>query len=97
MELVRLLIQEGADVNAKDEDGESPLHGAMARGDNYNVARTLIENGADLSGKAVDGKTPLHNIFNDTISHVLMRDDWLENMLPDSEAMSIAHYLAWTR
>ena len=96
MELVGLLIQEGADVNARDEDGESPLHGAMARSDNYNVARTLIENGADLSSKAVDGKTPFHNIFNDTISHVLMRDDWLENMLPDSEAMSITHFLAWS-
>ena len=96
MELVRLLIQEGADVNAQDEDGESPLHGAMARSDNYNVARTLIENGADLSSKAVDGKTPFHNIFNNTISHVLMRDEWLENILPDSEAMSITHFLAWS-
>ena len=95
-ELVRLLIQEGADVNALDEDGESPLHGAMARGDNYNVARTLIEYGADLSNKAVDGRTPFHSIFNNTISHVLMRDDWLENMLPDSEGMSITHYLAWS-
>lgn len=96
MELVRLLIREGADVNAQDEDGESPLHGAMARSDNYHVARTLIENGADLSSKAVDGKTPLHNIFNNTVSHVLMRDDWLETMLPDSEAMSITHFLAWS-
>ena len=96
MELVRLLIQEGADVNAQDEDGESPLHGAMARSDNYDVARTLIENGAELSSRAIDGKTPLHNIFNNTISHVLMRDDWLENMQSDSEAMSITHFLAWS-
>ena len=96
MELVRLLIQEGADVNAQDEDGESPLHGAMARSDNYNVARTLIEHGADLSSRAFDNKTPFHTIFNNTISHVLMRDDWLESMLPDSEAMTITHYLAWS-
>ena len=96
MELVRLLIQEGADVNAQDEDGESALHGAMARSDNYDVARTLIENGAELSTRAIDGKTPLHNIFNNTISHVLMRDDWLENMQSDSEAMSITHFLAWS-
>ena len=96
LELVRLLIQEGADVNTQDEDGESPLHAAMARGDNYNVARTLIENGADLSSKAIDGKTPFHTIFNNTIGQVLMRDDWLENMQPDSEAMSISHYLAWS-
>ena len=96
MELVRLLIQEGADVNAQDEDGESPLHGAMAKSDNYNVARTLIENGAELSSRAIDGKTPFHNIFNNTISQVLMKDDWLENMQPDSEAMSITHFLAWS-
>ena len=96
LELVRLLIQEGADVNAQDEDGESSLHAAMARGDNYNVARTLIENGADLSSRAVDGKTPFHTIFNNTIGQVLMRDGWLENMQPDSEAMSISHYLAWS-
>lgn len=96
MELVRLLIQEGADVNAQDEDGESPLHVAMARSENYNVARTLIENGADLSSKAVDGRTPFHTIFNSTISQVYMRDEWLERMIPDSEGMSITHFLAWS-
>jgi len=96
MALVRLLIQEGADVNAQDEDGESPLRGAMARSDNSDVARTFIQNGAIMSSKAVDGKTPFHNIFNNTISHVLIRDDWPENMLPDSEAMSITHFLAWS-
>ena len=96
LELVRLLIQEGADVNAQDEDGDSPLHSAMMRPDNYDVARTLIENGADVSSRAVDGKTPLHTFFNTTVSHVLMRDDWIEKVPPDGENMSIAHILAWS-
>ncbi|KAL9639003.1 MAG: hypothetical protein Q9164_001204 [Protoblastenia rupestris] len=95
LELVRLLIQEGADVNAQDEDGDSPLHSAMMRPDNYDVARTLIESGADVSSRAVDGKTPLHTFFNTTVSHVLMRDDWIEKLPPDVENMSIAHILAW--
>ena len=95
-ELVHLLIREGADVNAQDEDGDSPLHGAMALRENYDIARILIDHCADFSLTAVDGRTPLHNIFNDTISHVLMRDDWTESILPDSEGMSITHYIAWS-
>ena len=96
VELVRLLIQEGADVNAQDEDGDSPLHSAMVRADNYDVARTLLENGADLSSRAIDGKTPLHTFFNTTVSQVLMRDEWVEKVLSDSEHLSIAHMLAWS-
>ncbi|KAL6714753.1 Ankyrin repeat domain-containing protein 55 [Lecanora helva] len=96
LELVRLLIQEGADVNAQDEDGDSPLHSALVRSDNYEVTRTLLENGADLSSRAVDGKTPLHTFFNTTVSLVLMRDEWVEKVLPDSEHLSVAHMLAWS-
>jgi len=96
MALVCLLIQGGADVNAQDEDVESPLQGAMARSDNYDVASTFIQNGAIMSSKAVDGKATFHNSLNNTISHVLMRDDWFESMLPDSEAISITHFLAWS-
>ena len=97
MDLTRLLIKEGADINAQDEDGESPLHAAMARSGNYDIARTLIEHGADLSTRAIDGKTPFHNIFNDTIGSVLMRgNEWLEYMHPDGEGMSISHYLDWS-
>lgn len=96
LHLTRLLIREGADVNAQDEDGESPLHAAMAKDGNYNIARTLIEHGADLSSKAIDGKTPFHNLFNDTIGTVLMSDAWLEHTTPDAEGMSISHFLAWS-
>ena len=96
LELVRLLIQEGTDLNAQDEDGETPLHRAISTSDNYDMTRLLLENGADISNKATDGKTPLHNLFNNTIGEVLIKEDWIEDTLPDSESMSITHYLAWS-
>ena len=96
-QLTRLLIREGANINAQDEDGESPLHAAMARSGNYEIARTLLEHGADPACRAIDGKTPFHHIFNDTIGAVLIKgDEWLEHIRPDAEGMSISHYLAWS-
>ena len=96
LQLIQLLIQGGADVNAVDEDGETPLHGAVAVKGNYDTARLLIENGADLSNRAADGKTPLHCIFTDTVGDIYMKEEYLEDVLPDSEGMSITHFLAWS-
>ena len=96
LRMIKLLIQEGGDVNAQDEDGETPLHWAMGRDGNYEVARLLIENGADIANNTVDGSTPLHTFFNDTVGQILMQDDWIEDTLPNSEGMSIAHFLAWS-
>lgn len=97
LELVRLLIQEGADVNAGDEDGDTPLHWSMTKKGNFNVAKLLIENGADLANFAVDRKTPLHTLYNDTLKEVLLRDDWIEETPPDSQGMSITHFMAWSK
>ena len=96
LRLIRLLIQEGGDVNAQDEDGETPLHWAMATDDNYEVARLLIENGADLANNTVDESTPLHTYFNSTVAQVLLRNDWIEETLSNSQGMSIVHFLAWS-
>ena len=54
----RFLIDNGADVNAKDSTGNSPLHRAASNGDIY-TARLLIDNGADVNTKNDEGKTPL--------------------------------------
>ena len=55
---VRLAINFGADVKAKNEWGKTPLHWASC----YNhiaIAKLLLERGADVGAK-VDGWTPLH-------------------------------------
>ncbi|GKT91873.1 ankyrin repeat protein [Colletotrichum tofieldiae] len=58
--LVSLLIEKGADIEAKDEDGQTPLfHACRFRNDA--VARLLIEKGADIEVKDKNGRTPLAN------------------------------------
>ncbi|MFP4026210.1 MAG: ankyrin repeat domain-containing protein [Candidatus Brocadiia bacterium] len=58
MEIVRLLIEKGADVNARGSADLTALHKAAAAGD-VDLARLLLENGADPSLKDKQGKTPL--------------------------------------
>lgn len=56
-EATRLLIENGADVNLKDDNGSTPLHGAVVFG-RADVAKLLVENGANLQVRNNDGGTP---------------------------------------
>lgn len=46
-EMAKVLIDAGADVNAQDADGETPLHKAI-RGDHAHCAWGLMQQGADI-------------------------------------------------
>lgn len=59
-EIVRLLVEEGADINAETEQGGlTALRYAIMAG-NYEMTTYLIENGADVSQENEHGWTPLH-------------------------------------
>ena len=53
-----LLLKAGANVNAADKDGETPLHVAAAHADGPCVS-LLAAAGAKLGAVAMDGSTPL--------------------------------------
>jgi len=54
-EIAKLLIAKGANVNAKDGNGSTPLHYANTK----EIAEPLIAEGANVNAKNKDGKTPL--------------------------------------
>jgi len=57
-EIVELLIAEGADVNAKDKLGDTPLQVAAYQG-HKEIAELFIANGAYVNAKSDNGRTPL--------------------------------------
>ena len=58
IDLAKMLIMRGADVNDKSKYGLTPLHIASIAG-HVEVVELLIENGANVNGEDASGKTPL--------------------------------------
>ncbi|KAH9010117.1 ankyrin repeat-containing domain protein [Lactarius hengduanensis] len=58
--VVRLLLERGVDVNARDEEQATPLHLASYYGDGDNVTEVMLDHGALVNAKDIRGQTPLH-------------------------------------
>jgi ankyrin repeat protein len=74
MAIVKLLVERGADVNARQHGGWTALHAAAFNGDQA-MAEYLVAHGADMSQKSDDGKTAL-DIAVEKGHHPLA--EWLE-------------------
>lgn len=53
-------LANGADVNAKTNEGLTPLHDTVVPYYQTQMAKLLIAKGADVKAKDNDGSTPLH-------------------------------------
>jgi ankyrin repeat protein len=58
VDAVKLLLEAGADADAKTPDGDTALHLAAFAG-KLDIVRALVEGGADMSVKDAAGKTAL--------------------------------------
>jgi len=56
--IVKMLLDNNADPNVREQGGHTPLHAAAQNGDNEMIL-ILLHGGADLLVKSNDGKTPL--------------------------------------
>ena len=73
--ICRALIQNGADIDAVDDSGETVLHKA-ARRNNLGMCRLLLEFGAAVNTGCNHGWTPLHEIclaFNRDVTLIIIK------------------------
>ena len=56
--VLEYLINQGADVNARNNTSNTPLHLAARRNPNVEVLRHLIDRGADVNARNESGETP---------------------------------------
>lgn len=67
-ELVRVLVDAGADLNACDNEGWTALHAAASRGIPLEIVRYLVLKGGNPAAVNADGELPLDLADNDQIA-----------------------------
>jgi ankyrin repeat protein len=73
LEIARLLVAGGANVNSRDRDGSTPLHSAAAGGQ-VEMVRFLLGKKADRSARDAKGRGPADVVDGDTPAGAQIRN-----------------------
>ena len=94
-DVIRLLLEHGADVNMlKVDNGETPLHLAAYRG-RVEVVRVLLEHGANLGAQDNQGRIPLQQaVFQEAVEviRVLLEHGSHHVGVKDNQGRTPLHY-----
>jgi ankyrin repeat protein len=69
--VISALLSHGANVNARDADGRTPLYWAVYAKD-YNCTRELVSQGADINATDDEGSTMLHVAAKRNVNQLLL-------------------------
>jgi ankyrin repeat protein len=69
VECVRILAQAGANVNARDDDGNTPLHETFLT----DMEEELLKLGADVNARNHDGETPIFTTVDDNAVELFIK------------------------
>ena len=78
-DVVRLLLDYNADVNVRDEFGETALHRVVSFGDTESdksccgLVQLLLDAGADVNAASIKGKTPLYIACSNGLDSTVMK------------------------
>uniref|UniRef100_A0A914UVC5 Uncharacterized protein n=1 Tax=Plectus sambesii TaxID=2011161 RepID=A0A914UVC5_9BILA len=80
--IVEFLTRQGADINAQDNEGWTPLHAAACCG-NPEIVRFLISQGVDLTITNSDKELPIDLAEDDECRHILEEEYERQGIDPD--------------
>jgi ankyrin repeat protein len=100
--VTELLLEHGMDVNAQDNNHNSPLHSA-SYGGNLEIARLLVNHGAQTDAMNDQGETPLHEVSHGEYESqadgvdlaVLLLEDGVDVNAQDNEGLTPLHLASW--
>ena len=90
--MVKLLLDHGANINSRNNYGESPLYCAV-QSKNDRIVKFLLKKGADVNDKRNDGRTALHGaveIEDMNIIHILLEHEADINIKDDKGKSPLA-------